>query len=158
VEPAGEPLLLQRLLPRMAAAAQAASPGLRVDLDVAESLPTVRGEETYVEQVVRNFLSNARKYSPPGGTVRLAAEPANEEVVVRVQDDGPGFPAEEGERLFELFYRSPTTAEQASGAGIGLFVCRHLIDAMGGRVWARPRPEGGAEFGFALPRVQEDEG
>jgi len=158
VEPAGEPLLLQRLLPRMAAAERAASPRLRVEVDVAESLPTVRGEETYVEQVVRNFLSNARKYSPTGGTVRLTAEAADEEVVVRVLDEGPAFPAEEGERLFELFYRSPTTAEQASGSGIGLFVCRHLIEAMGGRVWARPRPEGGAEFGFSLPRVPEDEG
>ena len=158
VEPAGEPLLLQRLLPRMAAAERVASPRLRVEVDVPESLPTVRGEETYVEQVVRNFLSNARKYSPAGGTVRLTAEVDGEEVVVRVLDEGPGFPAEEGERLFELFYRSPSTAEQASGAGIGLFVCRQLVEAMGGRAWARPRPGRGAEFGFSLPRVPEDEG
>jgi GAF domain-containing protein len=157
VEPAGEPLLLQRLLPRQAAAEQAVTPDLRVELDVPETLPTVRGEETYVEQVVRNFLSNARKYSPPNGTVRLVAEPGEGEVRVRVLDEGPGFSPEEGERLFELFYRSPTTAGQASGAGIGLFVCRQLIDAMGGRVWAKPRPEGGAEFGFALPRVPDEE-
>jgi K+-sensing histidine kinase KdpD len=157
VEPAGEPLLLQRLLPRQAATEQAVTPDLHVEIDVPEDLPTVRGEETYVEQVVRNFLSNARKYSPRGGTVRLVAEATDDEVRVRVLDEGPGFPAEEAERLFELFYRSPGTAEQASGAGIGLFVCRQLIDAMGGRVWARPRPDGGAEFGFALPRIPEDE-
>lgn len=157
VEPAGEPLLLQRLVPRMAAAEQASSRGLHVEVDVPESLPTVRGEETYVEQVVRNFLSNARKYSPPGGTVRVTGEATDTEVVVRVMDEGPGFPAEEGERLFELFYRSPSTAEKASGAGIGLFVSRQLVEAMGGRAWARPRPKRGAEFGFALPRLPEDD-
>ena len=157
VEPAGEPLLLQRVLPRQAAAEQAATPDLRVVVEAPESLPTVRGEETYVEQVVRNFLSNARKYSPPGGTVRVVAEATDDEVQVRVLDEGPGFPPEEADQLFELFYRSPTTAEQASGAGIGLFVCKQLMDAMGGRVWARPRPEGGAEVGFALPRVPEEE-
>jgi GAF domain-containing protein len=157
VEPAGEPLLLQRLLPRMAAAEQAASRGLHVEVDVPESLPTVRGEETYVEQVVRNFLSNARKYSPLGGTVRLTGEATDTEVIVRVLDEGPGFPAEEGERLFELFYRSPSTAEKASGAGIGLFVTRQLVEAMGGRAWAKPRTKRGAEFGFALPRLPEDD-
>jgi GAF domain-containing protein len=157
VEPAGEPLLLQRLLPRMAAAEQASSRGLHVEVDVPESLPTVRGEETYVEQVVRNYLSNARKYSPPGGTVRLTGEATDTEVIVRVLDEGPGFVAGEGERLFELFYRSPSTAEKASGAGIGLFVCRQLVEAMGGRAWARPRAKGGAEFGFALPRLPEDD-
>jgi signal transduction histidine kinase len=117
----------------------------------------VRGEETYVEQVVRNFLSNARKYTPPGGTVRLTGEAADTEVIVRVLDEGPGFPAEEGERLFELFYRSPSTAEKASGAGIGLFVARQLVEAMGGRAWAKPRTKRGAEFGFALPRLPEDD-
>ena len=70
-------------------------------------------------------------------------------------DDGPGFPAEETNRLFELFYRSPGTAATASGAGIGLFVCARLIRAMGGRIWASPRPEGGAEFGFALRELDE---
>jgi GAF domain-containing protein len=157
VEPAGEPLLLQRILPRLAAAAQVSSPGLRVEIDAPESLPTVRGEETYVEQVIRNLFSNARKYSPPGATVRLVAEPTDREVIVRVLDQGPGFPPGEGARLFELFYRSPGTAEKAAGAGIGLFVCKQLVEAMGGRVWAAPRPVRGAEFGFTLPRITDDE-
>ena len=78
------------------------------------------------------------------------------EVRVRILDNGPGFPIEESDRLFELYFRSPTTAARASGAGIGLFVCARLIRAMGGRIWARPRAEGGAEFGFSL-RVMTDE-
>ena len=70
-------------------------------------------------------------------------------------DDGPGFPADEATRLFELFYRSPARPRSAGGAGIGLFVCARLIAAMGGRIWAVPRPEGGAEFGFALTELDE---
>jgi two-component system, OmpR family, sensor histidine kinase KdpD len=79
-----------------------------------------------------------------------------DEVVVRILDDGPGFPSDESERLFELFFRSAGTARAAAGAGIGLFVCARLINAMGGRIWATNRPEGGAEFGFALQVMAED--
>ncbi|HSK52754.1 MAG TPA: ATP-binding protein, partial [Clostridia bacterium] len=57
--------------------------------------------------------------------------------------------------LFELFYRSPTATRQASGAGIGLFVCRQLVEAMDGRIWAAPRDPRGAAFGFALPVLDE---
>ena len=85
----------------------------------------------------------------------ILAEPGEGEVVVRVLDDGPGFPADETNRLFELFYRSPGTAGAASGAGIGLIVCARLISAMGGRIWAAPRGDGGAEFGFALNELEE---
>ena len=68
----------------------------------------------------------------------------------------PGSRRDEAERLFELYYRSPATARSAAGAGIGLYVGRGLITAMGGRIWARPRPGGGSEFGFSLPRCDED--
>src|SRR4029077_19379540 len=69
----------------------------------------------------------------------------------------PGFATDEAANLFELFYRSPTTAKKASGAGIGLYVARALIEAMGGRIWGAARPEGGAEFGFTVP-ILESEG
>ena len=108
---------------------------------------------------MRNLLSNAAKYGGAGSTVTVVAEPsearATGEVIVRVLDDGPGFPADETNRLFELFYRSPGTAGSAGGAGIGLFVCARLIAAMGGRIWARPREGGGAEFGFALTELED---
>jgi two-component system sensor kinase FixL len=73
-----------------------------------------------------------------------------------VLDSGVGIRPEEADRLFALYYRSPQTAAKVGGAGIGLFVCRALIEAMGGRIWAAPRPEGGAEFGFVLGRHAED--
>jgi signal transduction histidine kinase len=124
-------------------------------LQVGPALATVSADPTYVEQVARNLLSNAAKYGGAGSTVLISAEAGDGEVIVRVLDDGPGFPADEATRLFELFYRSPATAKVAGGAGIGLFVCARLIAAMGGRIWAAPREVGGAEFGFALTQLDE---
>ena len=89
--------------------------------------------------------------------VEIVAEQDEEEVTVRVLDRGPGIRGEDEERLFALFYRAPSTAQQASGAGIGLFVCDQLVRAMGGRLWARARDGGGSEFGFALRRYGEDD-
>jgi two-component system sensor histidine kinase VicK len=77
------------------------------------------------------------------------------EIRVKVLDEGIGLADESTERLFELFYRSPGATRQASGAGIGLFVCRQLIESMGGRIWARRREGRGSEFGFALPVLEE---
>ena len=119
----------------------------------------VRGEDTYIEQVLRNLLANAAKYSPSGSTVEVKVDNEADGVAVRVLDDGPGIARAEVEQLFSLFYRSPATAASAAGAGIGLFVSRQLVDAMGGRMWARRRRKGGSEFGFSLaayPYVEDE--
>lgn len=152
-----EPVLLQRILPAIIDVERSRFPATIFATEMAPGLPTVRAERTYVEQVTRNLLANAAKYSPTGSTVRMQIAATEGAVEVRVTDEGPGFPEEEAERLFELFYRSPSTARVASGAGIGLFVCRRLVEAMGGRMWARPRPEGGSEFGFSLITFNEEE-
>ena len=145
-----EPVLLQRLLPRVVLSEQNRWPGVLFQTEVESNLPTVVADPTYVEQVFRNLLSNAAKYGGVGTTIDVVAASSPTEVEVRILDDGPGFPAEESERLFERFYRSPGTARTAGGAGIGLFVSARLIAAMGGRIWAMPRAAGGSEFGFAL--------
>jgi signal transduction histidine kinase len=151
---ANEPVLLQRVLAAAIRLEAAHWPTTRIQLTGPADLPAVAGDATYVEQVIRNLLSNAAKYSPRDARVKVRLEDAGDEVVVRVLDRGRGFQSDETDDLFELFYRSPATAAQASGAGIGLFVCRRLITAMGGRIWAHRRPGGGAEFGFALQRYQ----
>jgi signal transduction histidine kinase len=130
-------------------------PGVTFAQGIEPGLPTVSADPTYVEQVIRNLLSNAAKYSGAGSTVTVNVVARDDEVVTRILDDGPGFPAEEASRLFDLFYRSPGTAGMAGGAGIGLFVCARLIAAMGGRIWALPRDGGGAEFGFAIRVLHE---
>ena len=150
-----EPVLIQRLLPRVVTSEDGRWPGVVFQLDIDPGLPTVSADSTYVEQVVRNLLSNAAKYGGLDATVAVQAERGEGEVIVRVLDEGPGFPIEERDRLFELFYRSAKTAGTAGGAGIGLFVCARLVAAMGGRIWAARRTRGGSEFGFALPELSE---
>ena len=151
-----EPVLLQRVLPAVARSEEGRWPGGRFELALTPDLPPVAGDATYVEQVVRNLLANAMKYGGPDAVAMIAATEADGEVQVRVLDNGPGFPEEDVQRLFQLYYRSPSVARTVSGSGIGLFVCSRLIEAMGGRVWARNRPEGGAEFGFALRAMAEE--
>ena len=150
-----EPVLLQRLVPRVVQSEDGRWPGVVFDVQMESGLPTVSAEPTYVEQVIRNLLSNAAKYSGIDSSVVVKAERGDHEVIVRVLDDGPGINMDERERLFELFYRSAKTATTAGGAGIGLFVCARLVAAMGGRIWATRRETGGSEFGFALPELNE---
>jgi signal transduction histidine kinase len=152
----GEPLLIQHLIGPVVESESERWPAVTFVADLPRGLPAVFGERTYVEQVLRNLVSNAAKYGALGSTVTVTAQDTDAEVEVRVFDEGVGIDPDEATRLFDLYYRSPRTARQAAGAGIGLFVCRGLVTAMGGRVWARPRPTGGSEFGFSLARCDDD--
>jgi PAS domain S-box-containing protein len=152
-----EPLELRRLLDRLVETERRRLPGLTITTDIPRNLPVVAGEATYIEQIVRNILSNAAKYTPIGTEVIVRASHEDDMVAVRVLDSGPGLEPGTAERAFELFYRDPTSARAVAGSGIGLFVCASLVEAMGGRIWARTRPEGGAEFGFTLRVLADDE-
>jgi PAS domain S-box-containing protein len=152
----GEPLLVQHLVGPVVASEAQRWLSTRFEIDLPPGLPPVFGERTYVEQVVRNLVSNAGKYGRAGSVATVTAEATPTEVLVRVLDRGIGIQAGEAERLFDLYYRSPNSARSATGAGIGLYVGRGLVTAMGGRIWARPRVGGGSEFGFSLPRCEED--
>src|SRR5206468_4989375 len=103
-----------------------------------------------------NLLSNAAKYSGPGSTVEVSLEDGEGEVLVRVRDNGPGINLDDAERLFGLYYRAAPQSSTAPGAGIGLFVCRELVATMGGRIWAKPLPDKGAEFGFSIPAYVDE--
>ncbi len=105
-----------------------------------------------IEQVLRNLLDNAIKYSPGGGAIAVRGRREGDEVVVRVSDQGIGIPNGELERVFERFYRveNDVTGRQR-GAGLGLAVCRGVIEAHGGRIWAESTPGAGSTFIFTLP-------
>lgn len=157
LEVGDEPVHLGRLVERVVKSERSRWPGVEFDVRVPPDLPSIQGEDTYVEQVLRNLLGNAAKYGGPGSTVTVIAEAVESDVTLRVLDEGPGIHAEEAEQLFDLFYRSPTLAGTVGGAGIGLFVCRQLIGAMGGRIRAEPRPTRGASFTVSLPRYADDD-
>lgn len=160
LELASEPIVLRNVVQAAVDGEQARTPTHRFTVDAPSGLPLILGEDVYVGQIVRNFLSNAAKYSPPGSRIHVALTAEAGGIAVRVVDEGPGLGQQSPERLFDLFYRSPDAVRQVAGAGIGLFVCRELVRAMGGRVWAAPAPApavGGAEFGFWLPAAADDD-
>ncbi|MBA2381306.1 MAG: PAS domain-containing protein [Chloroflexi bacterium] len=155
-----EPILVPHLVRRAVDAEAERSPGHRFSVEVGAGQPAALGEDTYVDQVVRNLLSNAAKYSPSGTTIRITIGREDDGVAVRVIDEGPGFGDQAPDALFEVFYRAPGVVGTTSGAGIGLFVCRELVAAMGGRIWASAAPlpaTHGAEFGFWLPDANDDD-
>ena len=153
----GEPLGIVRIVRRVVEAELARLPGRVIELEASDGLHLVIGEETYVEQVVRNLVTNAAKYSDPANPIRIVAEAGRNDVIVRVLDEGIGIDEEDKDRVFDLFYRSSSASRMAGGAGIGLFVCRHLVEAMGGRIWAAPRSPVGTEVGFALPTLRDED-
>ena len=129
----------------------------RFETELDPNLPIVAGDEAHVRLVLSNLLSNAAKYGPANGLVTVTARraPDGNAVEVRVLDEGPGVDESETESMFRAFFRSASTARKAPGSGIGLFIVRALMEAMGGRVWSKPRESGGAEFGFALPIFED---
>jgi PAS domain S-box-containing protein len=143
------PISMRPRLRSVAAAVEADCPDRHFVCEIPEDLPPVTGDDGYVEQVLWNLLGNAAKYGRHEVVLRVAVR--GEEVEVNVLDDGPGIPLEEQERVFELFARVKTTSK-LPGTGIGLYVARRLVLAMGGRLTVANRPEGGAAFSFALPR------
>jgi two-component system sensor histidine kinase KdpD len=124
---------------------------------VARDVPLVMGEPAYLHQVLNNLLSNADKYSETGKPIDIVISSRGGTVTVKVMDRGPGVKPGEVEMIFESFYRSQTTARQAGGKGLGLTVCKRLVEAMGGTIWVRNRRGGGLEACFSLPvAVMED--
>lgn len=119
-------------------------------LQSPSTLPAVQGVELRLAQAVTNLVSNALKFSPEGGAVRVEVAHDNGEVVVRVADSGPGIPASLKTKLFQKFSRLGQN-RNSEGHGLGLSIVKSVIDAHHGRVWVESPPEGGSVFAFALP-------
>jgi two-component system phosphate regulon sensor histidine kinase PhoR len=132
----------------------AALSGHQLEHELMPRLPGVYADPAHVERVLRNLLSNAFKYSPDGGRVRVVGVRRSPALVeVCVQDEGMGIPSEWLGRLFERFQRVDLP-ERASirGTGLGLYIARQLIELNGGQIWATsPGPDRGASFHFTLP-------
>lgn len=131
----------------------AAEAGVKVSTSLNSSLPAVLMDRVQIQQVVLNLIRNSIEAMQAVAARRLSvgAERDGEFVIVSVSDTGPGLAPEVVSRLFQLFV---TTKE--NGMGIGLSVCRSIIDAHGGRLWATPNPEGGVAFRFSLPLVEDE--
>jgi two-component system sensor histidine kinase KdpD len=124
--------------------------GWKVTTALPKDLPLVPIDGVLIEQVLINLLENAAKYTPRGSEIEIAAHRDGASVVVEVRDRGPGVPPEMLDKIFEKFYRLPRERE-GSGAGLGLAICRGIVQAHGGRIWAANREGGGAAFRFTIP-------
>jgi PAS domain S-box-containing protein len=107
-----------------------------------------------VGQVLSNLIGNAVKFTPPGGCIRVAAEPRGEEVLFSVSDTGPGIPAEHLPHLFDRFWQARNA--RRGGAGLGLAIARGIVEGHGGRIWVRSEPGAGSTFYFTLPSASPE--
>jgi signal transduction histidine kinase len=151
LDPLDEPVLLQRVADATARIVAGRDPDIAFVRDGVKDPPPVRGDATYIEQAARDLVLSACRF---GGadrpiTLRLDHEEGSAEVAFRVIDQGPQLTLDEEERAFDL--PDDAAVGRLTGSGVGPFVARHLVEAMGGRAWARNHPDGGVEMGFALP-------
>ncbi|HEY3247841.1 MAG TPA: ATP-binding protein [bacterium] len=124
------------------------APHHRVVVDFPPSLPLVPLDFTQIENVLANLLDNAVRYSPEGTPIHVRARREDGEVVVQVENEGPPVPVEAASQIFERFYR---VQRDGRGIGLGLAICKGLVEAHGGRIWVERPGESGARFAFALP-------
>jgi two-component system sensor histidine kinase KdpD len=121
-----------------------------VTVSLPADLPMVPLDGALVENVLLNLLENSLKYTPPGSALSIKAVPRGDEIEVEMADNGPGFPPEDLERIFEMFYRGTDDSDR-KGYGLGLSICRAIVEAHGGRIWAVNLVGGGAAVKFTFP-------
>ena len=149
-----ETIDLGRLLRDAVDGAQASARGAHLQLTLAlpADMPSLRGDRAQLRRVLGNLLDNAISYTPDGGHIVVAGRKLGQQVEVSVTDTGPGVPQQHRELIFERFVRVPGVAGRRHGFGLGLYYCRQVIQAHGGRIWVEPGPRGnGSRFVFTLP-------
>jgi two-component system sensor histidine kinase KdpD len=147
-----EPISILPVVQQIVAQNQPRLAGRTVQLPLKPGLPLVYADRDWVAEVLANLLGNAAKYSPPGQEISVDARADQTEVTISVRDCGPGLPPSDLERIFDKFYRADNSDSQiAYGYGLGLYICRHLVAAQHGRIWAENHSGGGAVFSFTLP-------
>lgn len=153
------PLDLPRLIERMVDRLQVSNPGVEARFMAPPNLPTVMADRDRIEEVLQNLLDNAVKYSPGRPAVTVACRATGDEVIVSVSDAGMGISLREQEQIFERFHRAGSDAGGAThstqGAGLGLYICRAIVEAHGGHIWVDSTLHQGSTFSFSLPRAEK---
>ena len=153
------PLDLPRLIERMVDRLQVSNPGVEARFIAPPNLPTVMADRDRIEEVLQNLLDNAVKYSPGRPAVTVACRATGDEVIVSVSDAGMGISLREQEQIFERFHRASNGAAGAAhstqGAGLGLYICRAIVEAHGGHIWVESTLHQGSTFLFSLPRAEK---
>ena len=132
-------------------ASLASSRGQTLVTELPPSLPQIHADEVRSRQIVMNLLNNALKFTPEGGHVLVRAREDESSLIVEVEDTGPGIPKKDQQRIFDPYHRRESDRERLSGLGLGLALCKSLVELHGGEIWVRSRPGKGSTFGFSLP-------
>ena len=125
--------------------------GQSLIMDLPSFLPSVNADARRLEQVLRNLLMNAVKFTPPGGRINLRASKQGGSLVVEVQDSGIGIAKETQAELFEPYYRGEADRELFPGVGLGLALSKQIVELHGGKIWVDSQPGKGSTFAFSLP-------
>ncbi|RMH01455.1 MAG: PAS domain-containing protein [Chloroflexi bacterium] len=132
--------------------------GIQIEVNAPENI-ILEGDKALIKQAITNLVSNGLKYAPNSGRMVLQAEQRNGEVIISVQDNGPGIPKEDQMRLFEKFYRARQRGtEKIKGSGLGLAIVKSIAERHGGRVWVHSQQGKGSTFYIALPLQQAKNG
>ncbi len=126
---------------------QATSARVTITFEAAGNLPTLEIDPSRIRQVLANLLAIDLRYSPAGGTIRLTGDTDGKNIVLVIQDDGPGIPPDDLPHVFERFYKST----DSGGMGLGLAIAKHLVEAHGGSITAENAPDKGTIFRILLP-------
>ncbi len=125
---------------------------INIQTDIPADLPAVFADQRRMRQVMLNLIENALKYSKDGGKILITMVHRTDQwVEVSISDEGPGIPSEEQQRIFVDRVRLPQTSQKTTGFGIGLSVCRRIVEVHGGRIWVISEPSKGACFYFTVP-------
>jgi PAS domain S-box-containing protein len=146
-----EPQVLDHVVHRAVSSYRRRHPNRDVRLTTTPPSAVVDADKTAIELLVENLVSNADKYSPPDEPIDVVVVRRDGEARLHVLDRGIGISTESAGDVFNAFFRTDEARRAASGMGVGLAVCKRVVEAQGGRVWAGPRQGGGADVGFALP-------
>lgn len=128
----------------------------QLEVIVPKRLPPVLVDGLRIEQVLTNLVENATKYSENGTEITIEAKTIGDWVMVSVSDRGEGIPAEALKKVFDRFYRVESANGQKKGTGLGLFICRGIIEAHGGKIWVESKPGKGSKFSFSLRVCKEE--
>jgi signal transduction histidine kinase len=133
----------------------AAKKEIRLEAEVSHDLPHAHADPHRVKQVLNNLINNGIKFTAESGSVDVTAEISPDDrdrILISVHDTGPGIADDEKEKIFEYLYQSDTTIDGSrKGLGIGLYICREIIERQGGQIWVESRPGNGSTFKFTLP-------
>jgi len=151
-----EPTKIESIISRAVEDMEQKATGHHLVTHFEESLPVVEADPGRIRQVLDNLLSNAVKYSPEGTEISVRCESKGQELVVSVRDQGIGIVREDMDKVFDRFYQStPGLCQNGGGAGLGLTICKRIVEAHGGRIWAESKPGKGSTFVFTLPLTAE---